>query len=135
MDCPDRPILSYYFKQNASVVETIIRFFSFFTILTNLLVALCFTFLLTKSSSALRSFFYRKSTLTAVTVYILIVGLVYNLILRFYGNHKVCNLWWMNYCIRLSRYYVSFSGGKMKEQKILNGEIYFPFLSTLCCIF
>ncbi|HEY5391406.1 MAG TPA: Pr6Pr family membrane protein [Hanamia sp.] len=70
-------------NRTASVGETIIRFFSYFTILTNLLVALCFTFLLTKSSSALRSFFFRKSTLTAMTVYILIVGLVYNLILRF----------------------------------------------------
>ncbi len=66
-----------------SVGETIIRYFSFFTILTNLLVAFCFTLLLSKSKSRLKLFFSKSTTLTAITVYILIVGMVYNLILRF----------------------------------------------------
>ncbi|HUZ57775.1 MAG TPA: Pr6Pr family membrane protein [Hanamia sp.] len=72
----------------ASVAETIIRYFSFFTILTNLLVALCFTFLLSKSKWKLGIFFSKPTTQTAVTVYILIVGIVYNLILRFLWQPK-----------------------------------------------
>lgn len=62
-----------------SSLEITIRFFSFFTILTNLLVAITFTLLLLGN----KGFFARITTLTAVSVYILVVGLVYNTILRF----------------------------------------------------
>jgi hypothetical protein len=67
----------------ASIPETVIRFFSFFTILTNILVALCCTVLLLNNNSKVRIFFSNKNTLTAIAVYITIVGVVYNLILRF----------------------------------------------------
>lgn len=70
----------------ASVLETIIRFFSFYTILTNILVAMCFTFLWLKPKSRWGLFFAQPKTLTAITVYICIVGLVYNTILRFLWN-------------------------------------------------
>ena len=70
----------------ASVTETIIRFFSFFTILTNTLVALCFTMLLLKPESVLGKFFSRSKILAAITVYIVIVGIVYNVILRSIWN-------------------------------------------------
>lgn len=66
----------------ASVPETILRYFSFFTILTNILVAFCFTALLIKPKSSEGRLFSPK-TLTAITVYITIVGIVYNTILRF----------------------------------------------------
>ncbi len=66
-----------------SISETIIRYFSFFTILTNLIVAICCTTLITRRNSKIKSFFSRQNTLTAVAVYITIVGLVYNVILRF----------------------------------------------------
>ncbi|MCJ7935495.1 MAG: Pr6Pr family membrane protein [Chryseobacterium sp.] len=59
--------------------ETTIRFFSFFTILTNLIIALYFTFNIIENNS---SQFARSGTLTAITVYILIVGLVYQIVLR-----------------------------------------------------
>jgi hypothetical protein len=72
----------------ASVPETIIRFFSFFTILTNMLVALCFIFLLLKPKPNWGKFFSRPKTLTAITVYISIVGIVYNTILRHIWNPK-----------------------------------------------
>lgn len=71
-----------------SVAETIIRYFSFFTILTNLLVGLCFTFLLRKSKSRPGVYFSKSNTLTAISVYILIVGIVYNVILRFLWEPK-----------------------------------------------
>ncbi len=68
--------------RQAAVAETIIRFFSFFTILTNILVALLFT----TNAFRLRRFpfnlFSAKGSLTAITAFILIVGLVYQIVLR-----------------------------------------------------
>lgn len=66
-----------------TIFETVIQFFSYFTILTNILVAICFTMLLLRNDSGRRNFFARPKVLTAVTVYIAIVGLVYNIILRY----------------------------------------------------
>ncbi|MEP6926981.1 MAG: Pr6Pr family membrane protein [Ginsengibacter sp.] len=66
----------------ASIPETIIRYFGFFTIVTNIIVALCCTFLVIRSRSSIGKFFSKYSTVTAITVYITIVGIVYNLILR-----------------------------------------------------
>lgn len=62
--------------------ETILRFFGYFTIDTNILVALCFTAIAFNGRSKLSDFFTSASTLTAATVFILIVGIVYNLLLR-----------------------------------------------------
>ena len=72
----------------APIPETIIRYFSFFTILTNLLVAVCFSILLLKRSSRWGNFFSKPKVLTAITVYITVVGIVYNLILRFLWKPK-----------------------------------------------
>jgi hypothetical protein len=66
----------------ATVTETIIRYFSFYTILTNILAAFCLTICLLSPSSYLGRFFLRRTTVTAIAVYITVVGLVYNLILR-----------------------------------------------------
>jgi hypothetical protein len=66
-----------------SLSETIIRYFSFFTILTNIIVAVCGTVLLLRPKSRWGHFFSSPATLTAVTVYITIVGVVYNVVLRF----------------------------------------------------
>jgi hypothetical protein len=65
-----------------SIPETICRFFAFFTIDTNILVALCFTFIFLQTNSRLGRFFRKASTITAITVYITIVGIVYNVVLR-----------------------------------------------------
>jgi hypothetical protein len=65
-----------------SIPETILRFFAYFTINTNILVALCFTFIGLGSKTRTGRFFSRPSTVTAITVYIIIVGIVYNTILR-----------------------------------------------------
>lgn len=75
----------YLILQNSenSVAENIIRYFSFFTILTNIMLAVCATVLLLKPKSKWGNFFSRPSTLTALTVYITIVGVAYNTILRF----------------------------------------------------
>ncbi len=66
--------------------EVTIRFFSYFTILTNILVALCFTWLLLKPKSKQGEFFARPRVLTAVTAYITFVWIAYNLLLRHLWN-------------------------------------------------
>lgn len=75
-------------NRTTSVGETVIRYFTFFTILTNLLVALCFTYLLFNPKSKPGIFFSKSTTLTAISVYIIVVGMVYNLILRFLWSPK-----------------------------------------------
>lgn len=65
----------------ASTTELVIRFFSYFTILSNVLVAVCATVLLFNKSNV-NSFFASQSTQTAIAVYIFVVGLIYNVILR-----------------------------------------------------
>ena len=72
---------------NASALpELITRYFSYFTILTNLLVTIYCTVLLLNPLSKTGTFFARYRTSTAITVYILIVGIIYNIILRFIWN-------------------------------------------------
>lgn len=61
----------------ASVPETIVRFFSFFTILTNTMVALYFT-----GQSLNVGITFKPGMLTAITVYIFMVGIVYQILLR-----------------------------------------------------
>jgi hypothetical protein len=68
------------------VPEAVIRFFSYFTVITNILVAFCFTILLLNAKSDWGKFFSRPKVLTAVTVYISFVGIAYNILLRHLWN-------------------------------------------------
>lgn len=64
-----------------SIFEVIVRFFSYFTILSNLIV---FAYFFSKALSAElgeEGFWTKPETSTAVTVYICVVGLVYHLVL------------------------------------------------------
>jgi len=70
----------------ADTSELVTRYFSYFTILTNLLVTICCTIILLKPSTKWGHFFSSQRTLTAITVYILVVGLIYNVVLRFIWN-------------------------------------------------
>jgi hypothetical protein len=79
-------VLQFYLiivNRSTSLLETVTRFFTFFTILTNILAALCFTAVSLKPKPGWRNFFSKTNTLAATTVYILVVGAVYNIILRF----------------------------------------------------
>ena len=69
-------------NQQTPLATTLIQFISYFTILTNILVALYFTLLWLRPSSRWGQFFSKANNSTAVAVYITIVGLVYNIILR-----------------------------------------------------
>ncbi len=62
-----------------SISETTIRFFSFFTILTNAMVAFYYTVAIIKPTTAI---IQKAGTVTAITVYITVVGLVYQIVLR-----------------------------------------------------
>lgn len=68
--------------KTVSMAEAVIRYFSFFTVQTNLLVCVCFFVLLFKTPGSWYRFFNNSSVLTAIAVYITIVGLVYNIVLR-----------------------------------------------------
>lgn len=75
-------IAQYYLMLKNSTVsftETNIRFFSYFTILTNLIVALYFTRQVWNNPPSENK---NPGILTGITVYIVIVGLVYQVILR-----------------------------------------------------
>lgn len=79
-------LAQFYINMTSKVApypELIVRYFSYFTITTNLLVALACTVLLFGTASKLGLFFNRQSLLTAILVYIIIVGAIYNLVLRF----------------------------------------------------
>ncbi|MEZ2445483.1 Pr6Pr family membrane protein [Chitinophaga sp. RCC_12] len=75
--------------------ENFIRYFSYFTLLTNAMVAISSTVLLLASNSSWGRFFARTTTATAIAVYITIVALIYNVILRplyqFEGLQKILN--------------------------------------------
>jgi hypothetical protein len=66
----------------AGINESIIRYFSYFTIEINLLVAVCVTSQLLKKPGKIATFFLRPSVQTAATLYIMVVAIVYNIILR-----------------------------------------------------
>jgi hypothetical protein len=64
-------------NRSTSIPETIVRFFSFFTILTNILVG---SFFAARSLGTVVT--CQPGNLTAITVYIFIVGVVYQVLLR-----------------------------------------------------
>ncbi|MBS1512525.1 MAG: Pr6Pr family membrane protein [Bacteroidetes bacterium] len=71
-------------NRQASLAETLIRYFSFFTILSNIFITVSFSMIAKKDIAKEKdSFFTRPQTFTAITVYMTIVGIIYNVILRF----------------------------------------------------
>ncbi len=73
-------------NMTVSIPETIVRYFSYFTILSNILVALYSTYVLLKPDSRLGKYFSRPNVVAAITVYITVVGITYNTILRHLWN-------------------------------------------------
>ena len=69
-------------NREAEILETVVRFFSFFTILTNILVALFFTAKIFKSFGNRFEILNKKTTFIAITTFIFVVGLVYQVVLR-----------------------------------------------------
>ncbi|MGQ0738405.1 MAG: Pr6Pr family membrane protein [Bacteroidota bacterium] len=63
-------------------IASVVNFLSFFTILSNILVAACLTVMLLAPSSLPGRFYSKTTVQSAIALYIFIVGLVYNLVLR-----------------------------------------------------
>lgn len=75
-------IIPDWLQQGKTWTNALVLFFSYFTILTNLMVAVVTSCVLVLPHSRVRRFCAKPSVVTAVTLYILVVGLVYNLELR-----------------------------------------------------
>lgn len=68
--------------QDLSAFQRGVRYFEYFTILTNLIVAVSLTLALIAPSISIGRFCSRPGVKTAVAVYIALVGIVYNIILQ-----------------------------------------------------
>jgi hypothetical protein len=69
-------------KHKSDVVSELIQYISYFTILTNALVGLYFFVNALFSKTKLGIFMHKATTTTAITVYITVVGLIFNIVLR-----------------------------------------------------
>jgi hypothetical protein len=80
---------------NISTVRAISNFFSFYTILTNILVALACTFPLIAPYSRAGRFFSRHTVQSAICLSIIVVGITFSLLLRhlwdLHGPQKTVN--------------------------------------------
>lgn len=70
-------------NRTTSIPETIIRYFTFFTILTNIMVVVWCTLLMLNAPLVKAKFVSSQRTAAALAVYISVVGIIYNTILRF----------------------------------------------------
>ena len=68
-------------KPGAPFIEATVRYFGFFSILTNILVALALTFPWLAPQSLAGRFFDRPSVRTAILTYIIIVAVIYHYLL------------------------------------------------------
>jgi hypothetical protein len=73
-------------RDPAAMLGVVITFFSFFTILTNILVALVFTAAALRPRAAWGQWVLRSSVQASAAVYIAIVGIIYQLLLRHLWN-------------------------------------------------
>ena len=65
-----------------TTIGSIVQILSYFTILTNLVVALAYSFILLGPNTKPGKFFSQTSTLTGIAVYIGVIGFIYELLLR-----------------------------------------------------
>lgn len=71
-----------YLDKGCSLRSALIQLFSFYTILSNVLMVVGLTTILIAAKSAWGRFFLRNTVLTAIALYMTIVGLTYNILLR-----------------------------------------------------
>lgn len=79
-------------ESGISILETVIKFFSFFTILTNILVALSVTIPLLYRESKAGRMFASYAVRTAILVYIVTVGIIYMKLLQKMWNPEGLDL-------------------------------------------
>ncbi|MCH4871699.1 Pr6Pr family membrane protein [Pseudomonas sp. TMW22091] len=75
-------VLLMRWASGASVIGGLLSYFSFFTVLTNTMVATVLTYAVISRSSKGRSFFLQAWVSSGITVSIIVVGVAYSLLLR-----------------------------------------------------
>ena len=75
-------VLLARWTSGASLLGGLVNFFSFFTVLTNTLVAVALTCVATRQPSKGRNFFLQPWVTSGIAVSIIVVGVAYNLLLR-----------------------------------------------------
>ena len=113
--------------------DSIANYFSYFTILSNLLVAISLTPLVFAAKTNLGYKLSLPTSKSAVALYILIVGLVYNLVLRDIWEPKgwqliADNLLHVIVPIAYLTYWLIFTGRKTLNYKDILSWTIFPFL-------
>ena len=73
-------------EEGTPMAGEVFRYFSYFTILTNLQVAVCVTFILLSPRSHAGRFFARPAVQSAIALYIMVVGITYSVALRHIWN-------------------------------------------------
>lgn len=77
-----------YLAKGRTLAGSVVQLLSYFTIQSNILVAFSLTVILLIPKTDFGRFFSKISTATAIAVYITIVSLVYNLVLRQFWHPK-----------------------------------------------
>lgn len=75
-------VLLARWTSGVSLLGGLVNYFSFFTVLTNTLVAVVLTCVATRQPSKGRTFFLQPWVTSGITVSIIVVGVAYNLLLR-----------------------------------------------------
>lgn len=73
-------------EKGISLVAEVVRYISYFTILTNLMVAICVTVLLLSPRSRMWRYFSKPAVQSGIALYILVVGITYSVALRHIWN-------------------------------------------------
>ncbi|WP_428328896.1 Pr6Pr family membrane protein [Mucilaginibacter sp.] len=71
-----------YLAAGRTLAGALVMLFSYFTILSNILMVVCLTIILTAPKSAWGRFFSKNTVITSITFYMVVVGLIYNILLR-----------------------------------------------------
>lgn len=119
--------------------EAIIRFFSFFTILSNCMVVALLIGQLLPAGSRFHQFASRNEVATAVSIYIIVVGVVYQIILRkpipLEGWHRVADdILHLYIPLLMLLYWVLFVSSKKIDVKTIPYWLIYPaayFVYTL----
>ncbi len=74
-------------KSGTALIDSIINYFSYFTIISNILVASCFTLSFANPRSGIGKFMARPDVRTGIAVYIVVTGVVYLFLLSNLSPH------------------------------------------------
>lgn len=123
-----------------SLTETTIRFFSYFTILTNCLVALYFSVLWYRKPFPLFSRFEKPGFLTALTLYINTVGIVYQFLLRDIweptGMQRIIDeLLHSVIPVYVFIFWIFYENKKAVSWKLIPGWLLYPFFYLIYILF